>query len=143
MRVDAEPVRAIGAWPGLPDDLPVAADDVHDGPSFVMTIGRLRLLEACRFLAASAPAEKQIIASLRLTWEHGAAAPERRIVMTVSWWQDAEAMATAVRGPGGHAEAMGRQAKKDFHHESAFIRFRPISSSGSLAGKHPIPELSI
>ncbi|MDW3218373.1 MAG: hypothetical protein R8F63_07140 [Acidimicrobiales bacterium] len=143
VRIDAAPVRAIGSWPGLPADLPTAADPVHDGPSFVLTIARLRLLQARRFFVAGAMAEKHVIASPGLSWGFGAAAPERRTLMTLSWWHDFAAMAMTVRGPGGHADAMARQAEKDFHHESAFVRFRPLAASGSLDGKHPVPEMTI
>lgn len=141
VRIDAEPVRAVGTWPGLPDVLPSAPDPVHDGPSFVLTIARLRLLQARRFFVAGSMAENHVIASPGLTWGVGAAALEQRTLMTLSWWHDFGAMATTVRAPGGHADAMARQAEKDFHHESAFVRFRPLAATGSLGGKHPVPEM--
>ena len=29
---------------------------------------------------------------------------------------------------------------KPFHHEMAFIRFRPYASTGHLGGRNPLPE---
>lgn len=143
VRIDATPVRAIGSWTGLPGELPTAPDPVHVGPSFVLTIGRLRLLQARRFFAASAKAEKHVLDSTGLTWGFGVAAPERRTLMTISWWHDFDAMAETVRGPGGHAEAMAEQSTKDFHHESAFVRMRPTAVSGSISGRHPIEGMTL
>ena len=36
---------------------------------------------------------------------------------------------------------MTEQARKDFHHESAFIRFRPVAVRGSLQGKNGVADL--
>lgn len=143
LRLDLEPVRSIGSWPGIPSTLPSAPLAVHEGPAVIITIGRLRILQARRFFAASAQAEKHIVASSGLTWATGMAAPERRTLVTISWWHDQVAMGDAVRGPGGHRHAMARQAEKDFHHESAFARFRPLAVSGSLDGRNPVGGLAV
>ena len=138
-----EPVRAIGTWPGLSTELPTAPDAVHDGPAVVLTIGRLRLLQAYRFFPASARAEKHVVASPGLTWSTGFAAVERRIVATLSWWHDPTEMGRVARGDGGHRDAIAEQAAKDFHHDSAFIRFRPVSVSGALGGRNPVGPLGL
>jgi hypothetical protein len=39
-----------------------------------------------------------------------------------------------------HSDAIDKQAAKDFHHQSAFIRFRPYAAEGSLDGKNPLRE---
>jgi hypothetical protein len=143
LRLDLEAVRSIGSWPGIPSTLPSGPMAVHDGPAVIITIGRLRMLQARRFFAASAKAEKHIVASNGLTWATGMAAPERRTVVTVSWWHDQLAMGHAVRDPGGHRDAMARQAEKDFHHESAFTRFRPLAVSGSLEGRNAVAGLTV
>lgn len=137
-----EPVRAVGAWPGLPEDLPVAPDPVHEGPSVVITIGRLRLLQAHRFFPASARAEQHVVASPGLTWGTGLANIERRTLATLSWWHDFAAMDGMARADGPHLHAMRKQSEKDFHHESAFIRFRPLAVAGSLEGRNPLPDLA-
>lgn len=143
LRLDLEPVRSIGSWPGIPSTLPTAPLAVHEGPAVVITIGRLRMLQAPRFFIASARAENHIVASPGLTWATGMAAPERRTVATVSWWHDQVSMGHAVRDTGGHRDAMARQAEKDFHHESAFTRFRPLAVSGSLEGRNPVTGLTV
>lgn len=134
------PVRAIGTWPGLPVDLPTAPDPVHDGPSFVITLGRLRLTQAHRFFPTSAKAEAHVLASPGLTWASGAADPLRRTLATLSWWHDFTEMDRAVRGAGDHAAAMREQERKDFHHQSAFIRFRILDVTGRVEGPNSPPE---
>ncbi|MEZ5244259.1 MAG: hypothetical protein R2707_04115 [Acidimicrobiales bacterium] len=141
LRIDATAERAIGSWPGVPTDLPTGPEPLHDGAVLVITIGRLRLLQAPRFFRAGAKAERHILASPGLTWATGLAAPERRTLFTVSWWHDQAAMDATVRGAGDHRDAMTEQARKDFHHESAFIRFRPVAVRGSLQGKNGVADL--
>jgi hypothetical protein len=143
LRIDAVPERCIGSWPGVPDGLPTSPEPQHEGPAFVMTLGRVRLLQARRFFAASARAEPHILASPGLSWATGLAAPERRCVFTLSWWHDQAAMDATVRGEGDHRAAVGQQAEKDFHHQSAFVRFRPVAVDGALTGRNGIEGLTL
>src|SRR4051812_19933107 len=55
-RARAKPLRAFGSWPGLDDDIPRARTVAYDGPALVLTLGRLRVSQAIRFLRASARA---------------------------------------------------------------------------------------
>jgi hypothetical protein len=141
LRIDATAERAIGSWPGVPADLPTAPESLHPGPLLVITVGRLRLLQAPRFFRAGTKAERHILASSGLTWATGLAVPERRTLFTVSWWHDQAAMDVTVRGVGNHRDAMTEQAKKDFHHESAFIRLRPVEVTGALQGRNGVERL--
>ncbi|MEM7142132.1 MAG: hypothetical protein AAF548_14000 [Actinomycetota bacterium] len=142
LSIGMEAIRCVGAWTGVPAELPSAPDRLHDGPTAVITIGRLRLLQARRFFAAGTKAERHVLASPGLTWGTGLAAPEKRTLFTLSWWHDHDAMDATARGAGDHLEAMKRQGEKDFHHESAFIRFRPMVAAGSLAGRNPVSGLA-
>ena len=60
---------------------------------------------------------------------------------TFSIWRSVDEMTAMVHGHSEvpdatvHAEAMREQARLDFHHESAFMRFRPVSEHGSWAGR--------
>jgi hypothetical protein len=130
-----EPLRAHGAWPGLPDDTPKsrAVDDTDDNV-VVVTLGRLRLPKALTFLRTSMPAEA---AATRADGFLGGAALARPpFVATVSLWASAAAAADyAYQGqaqPHPHAIDVDRQVQ--FHHRSAFIRFRPLQMNGSLTG---------
>jgi hypothetical protein len=55
---------------------------------------------------------------------------------TVSLWSSGEAAAAyAYSDPdAGHPQAITKQRRKDFHHESAFIRHVPLSVAGALKG---------
>jgi hypothetical protein len=44
-----------------------------------------------------------------------------------------------VPAPEVHKFAMAEQRRKDFHHESAFMRFRPISEHGTWQGAPLLP----
>jgi hypothetical protein len=104
----------------------------HDGPVLVTTLGRLRPSQAIRFLRASRPAEHAAIAARGFVWGTALARPP--FVSTVSMWQSDEAAAEyAYADPeAGHPQAITKQRRKDFHHESAFIRFAPVRLTGTV-----------
>jgi spheroidene monooxygenase len=131
-RAVLRPLRAFGTWPGLPDDLPRARGAVHDGPVLVTTLGRLRVTQAGRFFRASRPAERSAVAAAGFVW--GTAASRPPFMATVSLWSSDEAAAAYAYGDpdAGHPRAITEQRRKDFHHESAFIRYAPLATTGSV-----------
>jgi len=138
--VRLEPLRAWGSWPGLPDDLPSERTVDHDGPAVVVTLGRLRLTQAVRFLRTSAKAAGAVLEASGLTWATGLARPP--FFATCSLWQSTRALSTYAYGRrgAGHPAAIAADQAKPFHHQSAFVRFRPYRSSGRLEGRNPLPE---
>ncbi len=131
------PLRAFGTWPGLPVDVPRERVTHHDGPVIVTTLGRLRMSQTLRFLRASRPAERAAITADGFEWGTAAARPP--FVATVSMWGSDEAAAAYAYADAeaGHPRAIARQRHKDFHHESAFVRYAVMSSSGTLPGAPP------
>jgi hypothetical protein len=126
------PLRAFGTWPGLPVDVPRTRVTRHDGPVIVTTLGRLRMSQTLRFLRASRPAERAAITADGFEWGTAAARPP--FVATVSMWSSDEAAAAYAYADAqaGHPQAIERQRRKDFHHESAFVRYAVMSTSGTL-----------
>lgn len=137
-RVRMEPLRAYGSWPGLPDDLPRERSVAYDGPAVVLTLGRLRVSQTVRFLRASGKAEAKVAKAPGMIWATAMARPP--FVATCSLWQDSKAIATYAYGNSDprHLDAIHQQEAKDFHKQSAFVRFRPYEVSGSLGGKNPL-----
>lgn len=134
------PLRAYGSWPGLPTETPRRRVTDHDGPLLVTTLGRLRISQTPRFLAASRPAERAVVAADGLVWACAATRPP--FVATLSVWSDERRTAAYAYGDpaSGHPQAIRRQQKKDFHHESAFIRYAIVSATGALPGGATIPR---
>jgi hypothetical protein len=129
-----EPLRVFGAWPAMPG-LP-SAPKPHDeeAPVAVLTLGRLRLTGVRRFLRRAAPAESEAVADRGILASAGLARPPR-LVSTFSLWRSAAEMRDyAVRPDGAHSAAVRADRERPFHHESAFIRFRPYASRGSWDG---------
>ena len=137
------PLRAHGSWPGLPGDVPQTRAVEHDGPAVVLTLARLRISQVVRFLRASRPAERAALASDGMIW--GSAAVRLPFVATVSIWQDARLTATYAYGrqEPAHSHAISEQQRKDFHRQSAFIRFAPTRLEGSLGGSNPLVAAEI
>jgi hypothetical protein len=138
--VRLEPLRAFGSWPGLADDIPAARVVDHDGPAAVLTLGRLRLTQAVRFFRTSARAEGEVVDAHGLTWATGLARPP--FVSTCSLWENSDALSAYAYGhrDQAHPSAIAADRAKPFHHQSAFIRFRPYGSEGHLDGKNPLAE---
>ena len=47
----------------------------------------------------------------------------------------------AISADGTHRAAMAADRAQPFHHESAFVRFRPYASRGSWDGRDPLADL--
>ena len=138
--VRLEPLRAHGSWPGLPTDVPKSRTVEHEGVAAVLTLGRTRVSQLPRFLRTSAKAEASAVRAPGMIWATGFARPP--FVSTFSLWQSTDALSTYAYGNSdpGHRDAIAEGQAKEFHHQSAFIRFRPYGSEGSLSGKNPLPE---
>jgi hypothetical protein len=138
--VRLEPLRAYGSWPGLPADVPSERSVDYDGPAVVLTLARLRFTQTVRFLRASGKAEAKVATAPGLIWATALARPP--FLATLSLWEDTRSLATYAYGHSDprHSDAITAQAAKDFHHESAFVRFRPYGAQGSLDRRNPLRE---
>jgi hypothetical protein len=135
-----EPRRCFGSWAGMhglpASELPVQDDE----PVAALTLGRLRFLRTRSFLKSGGPAERDAVrnpAVLASTGLARLAGP--RLVSTFSIWRSAAAMREYAFGKtGSHQAAVRADRARPFHHESAFIRFRPYASQGSWDGRDPL-----
>lgn len=135
-----EPLRCFGSWaamPGLPaKELQVGGEE----PVAALTLGRLRFLRTRPFLKAGAPAERDAVANPAVLASTGFGRFARpRLVSTFSIWRNAAAMREYAFGKGGsHQAAVKADRARPFHHESAFVRFRPYASQGLWDGRDPL-----
>lgn len=140
-RVRLQPVRIFGRWPPL-DGLVTQEQPMDDDePAAALTIGRLRLSQALRFFRATAKAEALAIGEPSLSASTGLARPPA-LVGTFSLWKSTAAMRAYVEGKSrpAHSSAVQAHAAKPYHHESAFVRFRPYASEGEWDGRDPLAE---
>ena len=139
-RLRLAPLRVHGSWPGVPDDLPKSRNVEPVGPAAVLTLGRVKLHRVVPFFKASAKAEGAVLDAPGLIWATGLAKPP--FVSTCSLWESSDALsAYAYSGdPPAHPGAIAADKAKPFHHQSAFIRFRPYGSEGKLDGRNPLAE---
>jgi heme-degrading monooxygenase HmoA len=136
--VRMRPVRVFGAWPKMPG-LPKQETPVDDDePVVVLTLGRPRATKLHTFLPTSARAEAALDDAPGLLAATGLAHPPR-LVSTFSVWGTAAAMrAYAQDAAGAHMAAVRNDREIRFHHESAFIRFRPYRTAGTWRGHDPL-----
>jgi hypothetical protein len=137
--VRLQPLRCFGSWsaiPGLPTrELPVEDDE----PVVALTLGRLRIRRARPFLSSAAPAERDAVTDPAVIASIGFARPALpRLVSTFSIWRSAAAMrAYAFGSAGSHQAAVRADRARPFHHESAFVRFRPLCLRGQMGRLRP------
>jgi hypothetical protein len=137
-----EPLRAFGTWPGLPrEEITDQRHVDYDGPVAALTMGRPIASQLLRFLRTSAKAEASAVEAPGLLWTTGIARPPS-FVATCSLWESTRALSTYAFGnrDTAHPDAITAGEEKAFHHEQAFIRFRPYGAHGHLDGKNPLPE---
>lgn len=134
------PLRAYGTWPGFPREEVTDQRHVdHEGRVAAITMGRLRTSQAIRFLRASAKAEGAVLEAPGVVFATGLARPPS-FVSTFSLWESTRALSTYAYGSKepAHPDAIANGHAKPFHHQQAFIRFRPYASQGKLDGKNPL-----
>lgn len=126
------PLRAYGSWPGLPADTPAGRSTGNVAPVAAITIAKVRVSQVVRFLKTSAPAENRVLEADGLLFATALASPPT--VATFSLWESTSALSAYAYGHDEprHAEAIAEQRRKDFHRQSAFIRFRPFALKGSV-----------
>lgn len=141
--VRLEPTRIVGAWPEMPG-LPAEERPMDpDEPAAVLTLGRPRLPRFLRFVRTSRPAEK--LAVNHAAFVAGTAlARLPRFVATFSLWRTVPEMRDYALGrpDPSHVNAIREDRRKTFHHQEAFVRFRPYASQGEWKGRDPLAELS-
>jgi len=139
--VRLEPLRCFGSWSGMPN-LPTKELPVDDEePVVALTLGRLRLNRAMPFLKSAAPAERDAVRDPAVVASTGLARPPH-LVSTFTIWRSAAAMREYAFGKTGtHQAAVETDRARPFHHESAFVRFRPYASQGNWDGRDPLAAL--
>lgn len=125
------------ALPGLPE----RAGEWDPGePVVAITVARMRLREVPRFLRWGKPVERQVRDDPATSLALAGFRPPRTIA-TFSIWRTVHEMEEMVAGrsavpqPRRHVEAMKERSRRDFHHEFATYRFRPLSEHGSWEGR--------
>ena len=131
--------RIVGAWPDMPG-LPTEEEPMElDEPAAVLTLGRPRLLRFPPFVRTSRPAEKLARAHPALVrGTAGARLP--RFVTTFSIWRTVSEMRDYVLGrpDPSHLNAIKKDRANTFHHQEAFVRFRPYASTGAWGDSDPL-----
>lgn len=138
--VRMEFVRRWGSVRAL-DGLPlVAREHRDDQPVVAVTLARLRISQAFRFVRWGKPVEEQVRDNPATTIALAATRPIGTL-STFSIWRTQRAMTDMVHGRSSapsakrHARAMVERNRKDFHHEFTTLRFRPMSEHGTWEGR--------
>lgn len=117
---------------------PGSHDLTLDDPVVAITVARLRLPQARRFVRFGKPVERLVRDNAHATLALAAARPLRTL-STFTVWQSLRAMLAMVHGSSGggtaHSIAMAERDRKDFHHGFKTLRFRCIAEHGRWRGR--------
>ncbi|MGH1344976.1 MAG: hypothetical protein ACRBN8_25680 [Nannocystales bacterium] len=123
------------------DGLPaIAAETDLDAPVVAVTLARLKLPQAPRFIRWGKPVERLVRDHPGSTLALAAARPMRTLC-TFSVWNSAREMKDMVHGRGSipnadrHAVAMAERGRKAFHTEFTTLRFSSIGEYGVWQGR--------
>jgi hypothetical protein len=126
------------------DGLPATMGDTDpEAPVVAVTLARLKLAQAPRFIRWGKPVEELVRDHPGTTLALAAMRPPRTI-STFSVWRHQREMINMVRGQGDipgagrHAEAMVERERKDFHYEFTTLRFKPLLECGEWQGRSKI-----
>lgn len=138
--VRMEFVRRWGHVRGL-DGLPQVVLELGDyQPVVAVTLARLRVSQAIRFIRWGKPVEEQVRDNAGTTVALAAMRPIGTL-STFTIWRTQQAMTDMVHGRSAapfadrHVKAMQERNRNDFHYEFTTLRFRPISEHGCWQGK--------
>ncbi|SKB03924.1 hypothetical protein [Aeromicrobium choanae] len=127
---------SLAAFPGLPVR---SGTWDQDKQVVAVTLARMRTPEIPRFLRHGRPVERLVRDHPGVSLAVAAFRPPRTI-STFTVWHSTRQMLEMVHGrssvpdPTRHADAMRERERRDFHHEFATFRFRPLSEHGSWDG---------
>ncbi len=145
-------VRSLGSFPGLDRTheqlrrVVPKRDEAMDGPTIAVTIGTPYLRTIGKFLKASNKLERQFLDAPGMLWGTGFS-PLPFGVASLTFWESTEATMQYMRTAAhGDAIKMYYDPEKDlgghtFVHSGGFFGFQPISWSGTLDGRNPMPPL--
>lgn len=109
-------------------------------PVVAVTLARLKLAEAPRFVRWGKPVERLVRDHPGTTLALAAMRPPRTI-STFSIWRSQREMVGMVRGlgptedAGRHAAAMIERSRREFHREFTTLRFRAVAEVGAWNGR--------
>jgi len=133
-------LRRWGHVAALPD-LPESTEAVDPAmPVVAVTLARLKITEAPRFISWGRPVE-ELVRDHPGTTLALAATRAPNIVCTFSVWRTLQDMRDMVTGRGPtegirrHADAMKERVRRGFHHEFTTLRFRALSEHGAWKGQ--------
>lgn len=138
-------LRRFGSIAAMGELPRVAGEWDEDEPIVAVTVARIKFPQLPRFIRWGKPVERLITEHPAALFSTGAHRPPRT-VSTFSIWRSVRDMTDMVHGksdvadPDRHRVAMMEQRRKDFHHESAFMRFRPLSEHGTWQGRRLLAD---
>ncbi len=110
-----------------------------DQPVIAITLARLKIINAVRFVYWGKPVEKQVKNHPGKTLALAAMRPFNHFA-TISIWRSENEMINMVHGKDrkrdgqSHVQAMAERNRKSFHYEFSTMRYKPIGEYGSRNG---------
>ncbi len=137
-----EPIEGHGHWDGKLafGELPKQSD--YSGPIGVLTRATIRISKLGRFWSHVDRIAQQMAGAEGFICSVGIGEMPFIKQATFSIWTGKEAMKQFAYKMKDHADVVRKTHQEKWYSEDMFVRFRPISSTGSLNGKLPFKIIS-
>lgn len=135
-----EPVEGHGRWDGKEPFGNLQPKTGYEGPVAVLTRASIRLNRLKYFWKHVAPVAVQMVKAPGFLISVGIGEVPWVKQATFSVWTSASDMKSFAYASATHAEVIRKTRKEKWYSEDMFVRFRIISSTGSLNGKNPVRD---
>lgn len=133
-----EPIEGHGRWDGkeIFGILPHQSND--EGPIAILTRATVRLNKLKYFWQNVVPVSNAMKEATGFIWSVGIGEIPWIKQATFSIWESKEAMKAFAYGTKVHADVIKKTRAQQWYSEEMFVRFKIISSAGSLKGIDPL-----
>ena len=128
-----------GTWDGLELGTRSGHRNSFEGPVAILTRATIRWSKLRSFWTHVAPVAKRFFHAPGVLFSVGIGEAPLFRQTTVSLWSDIQQMKDFPYRSAKHREVIGKTRSERWYAEEMFLRFKPITTTGSIGGVDPLP----
>jgi hypothetical protein len=134
-----EVVEGHGTWDGIELGKKTGQKNVFEGPVGILTRATIRWSKLRSFWTHVAPVAKRFFSAPGVLFSVGIGEAPFFRQATFSLWSDIQQMKDFAYRSAEHRDVIGKTRSERWYSEEMFLRFRPITTTGSIGGVDPLP----
>lgn len=134
-----EVIEGHGSWDGLALGSRTGQSKNIEGPVAILTRATIRWSKLISFWKHVAPVAKRFFDAPGVLFSVGIGEAPFFRQATFSLWSDIQDMKNFAYRSAEHRDVIGKTRSQRWYTEEMFLRFKPITSTGSIGGVDPLP----